>query len=171
MSLEMLSYPQMGLLVGDAAVERFQRMHLESFLTSLVRAALGDHFQHEVYANPDATSAERHAMYRRLERRYMPWRDYGDIGYAAVGGTWQTVLHYYLVPFYFIDYALACCCALQFWVEVKRDPNAALEKFFVLCAKGGSAPFRELVKSAGLVSPFVPGALAAVVKQAEAALS
>lgn len=170
MSLEMLTYSQIGLLVGDDAAERFQRMHLEAFLGSLVGAALGDHFQHDVYANPTATPTERHEMYRRLERRYMPWRDYGDIDYAALGGTWQTVLHYYLFPFYFIDYALACCCALQLWVEAKRDPGAALEKFFALCARGGSAPFGELVEAAGLVSPFVPGALAAVVEQAAAAL-
>jgi M3 family oligoendopeptidase len=171
MSLEMLTYPQMGLLVGDDAVERFQRMHLESFLTVLVGCALGDHFQHEVYANPDATPAERHAMYRALERRYMPWRDYGDIAYADLGGTWQSVLHYYLIPFYFIDYALACCCALQFWVAAQGDPRAALDEYFALCQRGGSAPFQTLVDSAGLVSPFAPGVLASALKQAEAVLA
>jgi hypothetical protein len=39
-----------------------------------------------------------------------------------------------------------------------------------LCAQGGSAPFGELVASAGLVSPFEPGALADVVREAEAVL-
>ena len=171
MSLEMLTYPHMGLLVGDAAADRFRRMHLEMFLTLLVGCALGDHFQHEVYANPEATSAERHAMFRKLERRYMPWRDYGDIAYAEQGGTWQRVLHYYLLPFYYIDYALACCCALQFWVAAKDDPRAALDQYLALCGRGGSAPFKGLVQSAGLASPFEPGALAGVVREAETALA
>jgi M3 family oligoendopeptidase len=170
MSLEMLSYPHMGLLVGDDAVERFQRMHLEGFLTLLVDCALGDHFQHEVYANPQATPAERHAIYRQLERRYLPWRNYGDIAYAEMGATWQRVLHYFLVPFYYIDYALACCCALQFWVAARRDPKAALERYLALCAKGGSASFLALLESADLASPFEPGVLSAVVKEAEAIL-
>jgi M3 family oligoendopeptidase len=170
MALEMLTYPHMGLLVGEDTVARFQRMHLETFLSLLVGCALGDHFQHEVYAHPDASLAERHAMYRALERRYMPWRDYGDIGYAAGGGSWQSLLHYYEVPFYLIDYALAICCALQFWVAARRDPRAALDSYLELCARGGSAPFKELVESAGLMSPFAPGALAAVVDEAAAIL-
>jgi M3 family oligoendopeptidase len=170
MSLEMLSYPHMGLLVGDDAVERFQRMHLEAFLRLLVDCALGDHFQHEVYANPDATPAERHAMFRQLERRYLPWRNYGDLAYAEMGATWQRVLHYFLVPFYYIDYALACCCALQFWVTARHDPKAALERYLALCAKGGSASFLALLESADLASPFAPGVLGGVVKQAEAIL-
>jgi M3 family oligoendopeptidase len=171
MSLEMLTYPQMGLLVGDDAVARYQKMHLESFLRLLVDCALGDHFQHEVYANPDATPAERHAMFRALERRYMPWRDYGDIAYAETGATWQHVLHYFLVPFYYIDYALACCCALQFWVAARHDPKQALERYFALCAKGGSASFLKLLESAALASPFDPGVLSGVVKEAEAILA
>jgi M3 family oligoendopeptidase len=170
MALEMLSYPQMGLLVGDAAAVRFRKMHLELFLSLLVSCALGDHFQHEVYARPEATPAERHAMYRALERRYMPWRDYGDIAYAAAGGTWQRVLHYFQVPFYYIDYALACCCAMQFWVAAGQDSAEALERYFALCAKGGSAAFLQLVAGAGLESPFKAGVLAKVVRQAAEAL-
>jgi hypothetical protein len=40
-----------------------------------------------------------------------------------------------------------------------------------LAARGGSAPFGGLVASAGLVSPFEPGALADVVREAELALA
>ena len=170
MTLEMLTYPQMGLLVGDNAVERFQKMHLESFLSLLVGCALGDHFQHEVYANPGATPAERHAMFRKLERRYMPWRNYGDIAYAETGATWQSVLLYFLIPFYYIDYALACCCALQFWVLARHDPEEALQRYLALCAKGGSDSFLNLLESASLASPFEPGVLSGVVKDAEAIL-
>jgi M3 family oligoendopeptidase len=171
MALEMLSHPHMGLLVGEPAAERFRRMHLVIFLNLLLRCALGDHFQHEVYANPEASPAERHAIWRRLERTYMPWRDWGDAAYAAKGGSWQRQLHYYLVPFYFIDYALAACCALQFWLRGRRDPKAAMDDYMALAARGGSAPFGGLVASAGLVSPFEPGALADVVREAELALA
>jgi len=87
-----------------------------------------------------------------------------------MGATWQRVLHYFLVPFYYIDYALACCCALQFWVAARHDPKEALERYLALCAKGGSASFLALLESADLASPFEPGALASVVKEAEAIL-
>ena len=170
MSLEFLTYPQMGLMVGDAAAERFRRMHLIGALAFLPYGVCVDHFQHEVYANPHATPAERHAMWLRLERMYLPWTDYGDLAYPAKGGRWQAKHHIYSSPFYYIDYTLAQCCAMQFWVRSRKDYAAALDTYVALCGRGGAAPFRDLVRSAGLVSPFEEGALADVVREAEAVL-
>ncbi len=66
---------------------------------------------------------------------------------------------------------VALCCALQFWVRSRQDPAAALADYIALCGRGGSAPFTGLVASAGLASPFAPGALEAVVREAEKALA
>ncbi|MFZ4410954.1 MAG: M3 family oligoendopeptidase [Paracraurococcus sp.] len=170
MGLEFLTHPHMGLLVGEDAAERFRRMHLETSLAFLPYGVCVDHFQHEVYANPEATPAERHAIWQRLERRYMPWTDYGDLDYPAKGGRWQAKAHIYRSPFYYIDYTLALCCALQFWVRARRNPAEALEAYVALCGRGGSAPFTGLVESAGLASPFSPGVLAEVVREAERVL-
>ncbi|WP_431280995.1 M3 family oligoendopeptidase [Humitalea sp. 24SJ18S-53] len=170
MGLEFLTHPQMGLLVGDDAADRFRRMHLIGSLAFLPYGVCVDHFQHEVYANPEATPAERHAIWRRLERRYMPWTDYGDLAYPAKGGRWQAKQHIYASPFYYIDYTLALCCAMQFWVKARHDPAAALDAYVALCGRGGAMPFQGLVASAGLVSPFADGALAEVVREARAEL-
>src|ERR1700733_14311619 len=113
MGLEFLSHPQMDLMVGAAEADRFRRVHLIHSLSFLPYGVCVDHFQHEVYARPEATPAERHAMWQALERRYLPWRDYGDLDYPAKGGVWQAKHHIYLMPFYYIDYTLALCCALQ----------------------------------------------------------
>ena len=171
MGLEFLTLPGVGKLVGEAEAERFRRMHLITSLAFLPYGVCVDHFQHEVYANPGATAAERHAMWQALERRYMPWTDYGDLAYPAGGGRWQAKAHIYLSPFYYIDYTLALCCAMQLWVRSRHDYAGALDAYVALCGRGGSAPFGELVRSAGLVSPFEPGALANVVREAEAALA
>ncbi len=166
MGLEYLTHPHMGLLVGDDAAERYRRMHLESALMFLPYGVCVDHFQHEVYANPDASPAERHAIWQRLERHYMPWTDYGDLAYPAKGGRWQAKAHIYGSPFYYIDYTLALCVALQFWVWSRREPAAALDAYVALCGRGGSMPFQGLVASTGLTSPFAEGALEAVVRDA-----
>jgi M3 family oligoendopeptidase len=166
MGLEFLSHPQMALMVGEAEAERFRRVHLVHSLSFLPYGVCVDHFQHEVYARPEATPAERHAMWQALEKRYLPWRDYGDLDYPAKGGLWQAKRHIYALPFYYIDYTLALCCALQFWVKSLHDYGAALEAYVALAGRGGSAPFQELVRSAGLVSPFAPEALADVVREA-----
>jgi M3 family oligoendopeptidase len=170
MGLEFLSYPGIGRLVGEDAADRFRRMHLIGALTFLPYGVCVDHFQHEVYANPDASPAERHAMWARLEKTYMPWTDYGDLDFLVKGGRWQAKPHIYGSPFYYIDYTLAQCCAMQFWVKARRDYASAMEAYVALCARGGSAPFQDLVRSASLVSPFADGALADVVREAASVL-
>lgn len=169
MSLEFLAYPHIAPMFGEAA-ERYRRMHLIGALEFLPYGVCVDHFQHEVYANPDATPAERHAMWRRLEATYLPWRDWGDLAWPAMGGRWQAQMHIYRSPFYYIDYTLAQCCALQFWVASRQDYRASFDTYVNLCRLGGSAPFGRLVAAAGLESPFTPGVLRDAVRAAEQAL-
>jgi M3 family oligoendopeptidase len=170
MGLEFLSYPGIGRLVGEDAADRFRRMHLIGALAFLPYGVCVDHFQHEVYAKPEASPAERHAMWSRLEKIYMPWTDYGDLDFLVKGGRWQAKPHIFGSPFYYIDYTLAQCCAMQFWVRSRRDYTSTVQDYVALCARGGSAPFQDLVRSAGLVSPFADGALADVVTEAAAVL-
>ena len=59
---------------------------------------------------------------------------------------------------------------MQFWVRSRKDYDAALASYVALCGRGGEAPFQDLVKSAGLVSPFADGALEDVVGEAERVL-
>lgn len=169
MSLEYLTWPYMELFFGEDA-ERFRNIHLAESLLFLPYGVAVDHFQHLVYADPEATPAKRHQMWLATEQRYLPWRDYGDLAYPTRGGRWQLQRHIYNVPFYYIDYTLAGCCALQFWAKSRQDYRKALEDYVALCRRGGEAPFQELARSAGLVSPFTPGALSAVVSQARQTL-
>jgi M3 family oligoendopeptidase len=166
MALEYLSFPYMDLMFGPAA-ERYRRAHLTDALLFLPYGVAIDHFQHLVYANPNATPAERHGFWQDMEARYLPWRNYGDLAFPAKGGAWQAKQHVYTVPLYYIDYTLALCCAMQFWVKSQHDFKTSLNDYAALCARGGEAPFRDLVRSANLVSPFEPGALTEVVAEAK----
>jgi M3 family oligoendopeptidase len=168
MALEYLSWPEMERFFGSAA-DTYRREHLRDALFFLPYGVAVDHFQHLVYENPGATPAERHAMWQEMERRYLPWRDYGDLTFPARGRLWQEKRHIFGLPFYYIDYALALCCALQFWALAGNDRARALEAYVALCARGGEAPFGELVRSAGLRSPFGGEALGDVVRTASAA--
>ncbi|HYT39783.1 MAG TPA: M3 family oligoendopeptidase [Acidimicrobiia bacterium] len=170
MSLEFLTWPHMERFFG-ADADRFRRVHLAEALLFLPYGTAVDHFQHEIYAHPTMSPAERHDLWRSMEQTYLPWRDWGDLAYPAQGGRWQHQRHIYLAPFYYIDYVLAQTCALQFWVRAERDRDAAMADYVALCRRGGEAPFRGLVASAGLASPFEEGCLAEVVEAARAALA
>ncbi len=165
MSLEYLTWPQMEEFFGEDA-DRFRRLHLTESLLFLPYGCAVDHFQHEVYDKPDMTPAERLATWKRIEQTYLPWRDWGDLERPAEGGMWQGQAHIYQMPFYYIDYTLAGVCAMQFWAKAEEDRKAALEDYVALCKRGGEAPFQDLVRSAGLVSPFDPGCLENVVAKA-----
>ena len=145
-------------------------MHLTESILFLPYGTAVDHFQHLVYERPDATPAERHEMWLEMERTYLPHRRWGDLGYAAKGGRWQSQRHIYLSPFYYIDYVLAQTCALQFWALAEEDRPKAMEAYVGLCGRGGSLPFQALVRSAGLTSPFDEGCLSDVVARAKRTL-
>jgi len=167
MGLEFLTWPEIDLLVEEGAGERYRRLHLIESLSFLPYGACVDHFQHEIYAKPGMSPEERHATWLRLEKHYMPWRDWGDLAYPAKGGRWQAQRHIYNSPFYYIDYTLALCVALQIWLIAQVGAGRALEIYRGLCEAGGSQAFCTLVRNAGLVVPFEDDALAEIVGEAE----
>lgn len=170
MAMEYLMWPHYERFVGEDA-DRYRSQHLRFMLLMLPYIAAIDHFQELVYATPQARPAERNDMWKSVESRYLPFRHDGGIPHLARGGMWQRQRHVYGYPFYYIDYGLAMCCALQFWAASRRDYAAAVETYVALCKRGGEAPFLELVESAGLRSPFRPGALADVAARAREFLS
>ncbi len=170
MGLEFLSWPQMRYFFGEDA-RRYCRMHLEKSLQFFPYGVAVDHFQHLVYANPLASADDRAQMWQEMERMYLPSLDWGDLSHPASGRRWQAQLHIYSDPFYYIDYTLALTCALQLWVRAAEDRESAIDTYVQLCKRGGEAPFDELVKSAGLVSPFAPRCLERAVECARRELA
>ena len=85
-------------------------------------------------------------MWQRLEKVYLPWADYGDLAFLNKGGRWQAKPHIYGSPFYYIDYTLAQCCAMQFWVKSRQD-YAARWKPTSACA-GAAVRRRSRISSA-----------------------
>ncbi len=169
-SMELLTYPGLERLLG-AAAERYRHGHLEQAITKLPLLALGDHFQQEVYSHPSISPSERHELWLRLERTYLPWRDYGGhLPHLAEGGWWQTMSHLYLWPFVFIDYALASTAALQLYQRSLENREAALNDYLAICHAGGSLSFIELLALGRLKSPFEPDTLRVVADHARRTL-
>lgn len=168
--LEFLTWPHMHLFYGEEAAARLKRAHLHEYLTFLPYGVSVDHFQHLVYAQPDATPEERHGFWKVTEERYMPETNYGNLPAESAGRRWQMKPHLYGLPFYYIDYTLAVVGALQFWSHAREDTDAAMREYVALCRRGGSLPFAELLKSAGLSSPFEPGCLKGLMAEAKAYL-
>ena len=64
---------------------------------------------------------ERLATWRKLEKQYLPHKNYEGIDILEKGGWWMRRLHIFMDPFYYIDYTLAQVCALQFWARIQKE--------------------------------------------------
>ena len=154
MSMEFLAWPWADGFFGPDA-RKFRYSHLAAALTFIPYGTMVDHFQHEVYANPDLTPAERHQVWKNLLGIYMPWMKLdSEIPFYAEGEGWQRQQHIYGSPFYYIDYCLAQTVALQFWAMSQKDFKDAWEHYMAYTVQGGCCTFVELLKNAGLDTPF-----------------
>ncbi|WP_339294442.1 M3 family oligoendopeptidase [Paenibacillus sp. FSL W7-1279] len=167
MSMEFFTWPWMDRFFEDEA-DKYRFDHLASGLIFIPYGVTVDEFQHFVYENPDATPAERKQAWREIERKYLPHRNYDDNAYLEQGGFWHKQGHIFSTPFYYIDYTLAQICAFQFWKKMHEDKSAAWADYLNLCRQGGSKSFTELVKVAGLISPFEDGCVTSVIGSIEA---
>jgi len=169
MSMEFLAWPWIDqFFLEDTAKYKFN--HLAGSISFLPYGVLVDEFQHEVYGNPDLTPDERKALWRRLEKKYLPFKDYGDDDFLNRGGFWFRQGHIFGVPFYYIDYTLAQVCAFQYWVKHQENPKAAMQSYLELCRLGGSKSFTGLLASADLKNPFEAGTVKTIVKPIRAYL-
>ena len=153
MSMEFFTYPWMDLFFGQD-VEKYKTYHYGSAIKFLPYGCLVDHFQHEIYENPDMSPDQRKATWLRLENKYLPYRDYGDLGILNRGGYWFRQGHIYKDPFYYIDYVLAQICALNFYEKMQDDYDMAWNDYLKICRLGGRYSFFDLVKIANLPNPF-----------------
>ena len=167
MSMEFFSWPWAeGFFGADA--RKFRYSHLAAALTFIPYGTMVDHFQHEVYAHPEMTPAQRHATWRRLLGEYMPWMKLdGDIPFYAEGEGWQRQTHIYASPFYYIDYCLAQTVSLEFWAMIQRDLKDAWSHYMAYTVQGGSRTFTDLLANAGLQSPFDENCLRGVCEAAD----
>ena len=166
MSMEFFAWPWAEGFFGDDT-RKFLYSHLAGALTFIPYGTLVDHFQHEVYARPDMTPAERHGVWKELLGVYMPWVKLdGDIPFYAEGEGWQRQHHIYSSPFYYIDYCLAQTVALRFWALIQNDLADAWKHYMAYTVEGGSKTFTDLLTCAGLDTPFDEACLRAVCEEA-----
>jgi oligoendopeptidase F len=154
MAMELLATPYLeesrGGFYSPADAARAQLDHLEHVLYIWAMVAAGDAFQHWIYTHPDeARNASACAdKYAELWQRYFPAVDYGGLEDELAWG-WQRVLHFYVVPLYYIEYGLAQLGAVQVWMNSRRDPQAALEAYKAALRLGGTVSLPALYETAG----------------------
>ncbi len=166
MAMEQFAYPYAELFFGEKA-KQYTFQHLQEALTFVPFGVAVDEFQHIVYENPDMTPNERTAAWRALEKKYMPWREYGEENdFFNRGGWWYHKLHIYHYPFYYINYTLTTMGALEFKKKQAEDKAACWQDYMTLCKLGGSLGYLDTLRAANLAVPFERGGVKRAVSYA-----
>ena len=78
MSMEFITYPWMELFFKEDTL-KYKFYHMSSAIKFIPYGVIVDEFQHRIYENPDMSPDERKQVFRDLEKKYLPHRDYRDI--------------------------------------------------------------------------------------------
>lgn len=166
MSMEFLIGPWLEEFFDDGA-DKYKFLHMCSALFLLAYIAAVDEFQHDIYENPEATFEERNSMWRKIEKKYIPYRNYEGNEYLNKGAYWLRQSHIFWGPFYYIDYGLAQVVAFEFWSKSNINRQEAWNDYVNLCKAGGSLTFTEVLKVGNMKNPFEQGSIEGIIKDIE----
>ncbi len=169
MSMEFFTDPWMKEFFGER-YQDFLVMQLEDAIRFVPYGTMVDEFQHIVYEKPDLTPEQRRQVWSDLEKVYMPHLDYEDDPYFGRGGYWQRQQHIYNSPFYYIDYVLAQTCAFQYKVWMDENYEEAWQSYLELCRLSAGDFYGNMLRAAGLRSPFEDGYFGALVQKLQICL-
>lgn len=134
--------------------EVYIRKHIEEVSKFLIYAATIDEFQHLIYEHPEYNSKKRKEVYRALENKYQPYKNYENCEFLNRGNYWMQQGHIFFMPFYYIDYGIARLCAIQFYLKSLDNFSEAWNDYILLLSNGGLYGFNELLNRSHLKSVF-----------------
>ena len=155
---------------GDDA-DKYRLYSLQDIITFIPIGCAVDEFQHICYENTDLTPKERALEWRKLEKKYMPWRKYDNDEFMERGGYFYSIQHIFVYPFYYIDYALARVHALEMKKKYAVHPEVTWQNYMDLIAQGGRVGYAEVVNKLGLTPLFQDGAVAKATSYAKAVMN
>lgn len=155
MSMELLTMDHWDVFYPDPKdLKRAKKAHLERIITLLPHIAAIDKFQHWIYEHPDAIIQERKAAWLSIldefSSKEVVW--FGIDKFKT--DSWQSVLHVFELPLYFIEYGFAQLGAVAIWRNYKKDPESTLIQYKGALSMGSSAPVPEIYKAAGISFDF-----------------
>ncbi len=164
MGMELMSMEHWDLFYSNADdLRRAKVNHLRYILSVLTKTCLGDSFQHWLYLNPNHTVEERRNKWAELSARF------GGAGIDWTGFEkdlqtgYHRILHFFVVPFYYIEYAFAQLGAIALWRNFKNDPAKAVADYKSALSLGYTKPIPVFYETAGAKFDFSKDYVASLV--------
>jgi oligoendopeptidase F len=107
-----------------------------------------------MYEHPTHTVNERMTQWKNVIAEFSSGvYDYTGLEAVRERG-WQSQLHIYEVPFYYIEYGMAQLGAIAVWRNYKKNPEDALNKYEAALRLGYTKSIPEIYKAAGVKFDF-----------------
>lgn len=164
MGMECLALPHTDEFYGEHTA-RARRRFFERIVEFFPYMAMVDALQHYVYTHVDAGIEAVKDEWVRLANRFMPHVDYSGLEKFVRHG-WHRKLHFFEVPFYYVEYGIAQLGALQVWKNSLDDYTNAVALYRNGLALGGSRPLPELFEAAGCKFDFTEATLQPLIEAA-----
>lgn len=128
-----------------------------------------DAFQQWVYTHPDHTSEERAEAWVKTFNRFCGLESYDGLEDSRTY-RWHRQLHFFEVPFYYIEYGIALTGALGIWSKYRKDRKDAITAYKGALSLGAARPLPELFEAAGVEWGFGPPALRRLAGELQSAI-
>jgi oligoendopeptidase F len=162
MGMELLSMEYWDIFYSNPDdLKRARKNHLKYILSVLSRTCLGDSFQFWLYSNPTHTVEERRKKWRKLQIKFgsSVLDDSDDENIHEIN--YQRIMHFYEVPFYYIEYAFAQLGALALWRNFKHNPTQTVNNYKKALSLGYTKPIPVFYETAGakfdFSKPYISG--------------
>lgn len=154
MTMELITIEHLHFYyVDEESQKEAKKQQLRRFLQLIVSRCQGDLYQHWIYSHPDHSEAERNRAFIESMNRFsdgVSWK--GEEEYQHLESL--KVLHYFQVPFYYIEYAFAALGAIDIYRSYKTSPHQTLHRYESFLKSGYNQDVHLLYKIAGTSFPF-----------------
>ncbi|HLP52741.1 MAG TPA: M3 family oligoendopeptidase [Chitinophagales bacterium] len=155
MAMELMSMEHWDIFYTNPDdLKRARKNQLQQILSVLTKTCLGDSFQFWLYTNPDHTVAERRNKWVELNKRFAPAAINWSGSEAMHETGYHSILHFYVVPFYYIEYAFAQLGSLALWKNFKQDKEKAISDYKKALSLGYTKTIPEFYETAGVKFDF-----------------
>lgn len=155
MSMELISMEHWDVFFENPDdLRRAKNEQLTKILKTLLWIAAVDKFQHWIYEHPQHSIEERMNTWGEIAAaitgNVVDWKDEA----AQQKSGWQSQLHIFEVPFYYIEYGMAQLGAIAVWRNYKKDPVKALDQYEAALRLGYTKSIPEIYRTAGIEFNF-----------------
>ena len=154
MSMELLSMRNWDAYYkNNEDLIRAKQEQLKKVLSGLPWIAAIDKFQHWIYTtehNSESRKKKWNQISQELGNEVINWNGQEDM----LANQWQTQLHLYTVPFYYIEYGMAQLGAIAIWREYIKNGENALDNYMNALRLGYTKSISEIYETAGIKFDF-----------------